>query len=280
VKILVHGGSLPGEGRMALSLAGLRSRGHEVRWIGTLPRGETAAASDIRGMISLRAEVVIGGDTAPLATAGLGWLAGAHVMVLELSTARVARWSPVDRWAWQSLHSTGLLEERDAAEFQAAARGLEHERIGLWPVAAETSAPGPAHPDTEVLERACERALARHRGVARRPAIFLDRDGTLIRERGYLADPAGLELLPGVARALRNLREAGYPLVVISNQSGIGRGMFTATRVHEVMAQLRERLREHGVELDSIRFCPHRPDEDCPCRKPARDCSSWPRRTS
>jgi histidinol-phosphate phosphatase family protein len=254
---------------MAAALDGLKGRGHDVRWVGTAPSSQAAiAALDLRSLMATRADIVAGGAAAPFPTAALGWLAGAHVMVLELSADQVARWNPIDRWAWQSLHATGLLDERDAADFQARVRGLERERIGLWPTVAETSEPGTDHPDTEVLERACERALARHRGLAPRPAIFLDRDGTLIRERGYLGDPAGLELLPGVARALRNLREAGYPLVVISNQSGVGRGMFTVRRVHEVMAQLRERLREHGVELDSIRFCPHRPDENCPCRKP------------
>jgi histidinol-phosphate phosphatase family protein len=98
--------------------------------------------------------------------------------------------------------------------------------------------------------------------------VFLDRDGTLVRETGYLANPDELELLPGVTRALRNLSDAGVPLVVISNQAGVGRGLFTAARVHEVMARLRRRLRAEGVEISAIYFCPHRPDEGCPCRKP------------
>jgi len=101
-----------------------------------------------------------------------------------------------------------------------------------------------------------------------RAAVFLDRDGTLVVEREYLDDPAGLELLPGVASALRGLRGAGFALVVVSNQSGVGRGRFTAGRVHEVMAGLRHALRAQGVELDAIYFCPHRPEEGCPCRKP------------
>ena len=97
----------------------------------------------------------------------------------------------------------------------------------------------------------------------------MDRDGTLVREIGYLSDPDDLELLPGVAGALRAAHAAGAVVIVISNQSGIGRGLFSARRVHETMARLRELLRAEGVELDAIYFCPHRPEEGCVCRKPA-----------
>jgi histidinol-phosphate phosphatase family protein len=98
--------------------------------------------------------------------------------------------------------------------------------------------------------------------------VFADRDGTLIVERDYLADPDGVSLIPGVPRALADLRAAGFPVVVISNQSGVGRGRFTLARAYEVMARLRERLRVEGVELDAIYLCPHRPEEACACRKP------------
>lgn len=257
---------------MPAAIGGLALRGHDVTWLGEGAPGvaahaiRTAAGSaDLRGV---GADVVVGGGTGPARAAAAGWLAGAHVMVLDLTQESVTRWGPLERWAWQSLHSTGLLEETEAARFAAAPVGIDHERIGLWPAAPAAAAPDAAHPDTEVLERACERAIASHRGRAARPAVFLDRDGTLIRETGYLSDADALELLPGVPRALRNLAQAGYPLIVVSNQSGIGRGMFSASRAHAVMARMRERLREQGVELTSIRFCPHRPEEDCACRKP------------
>lgn len=268
----MRGGSLAPLGRrMPAALAGLALRGHEVYWLGP---GSAAAARGIpdgeamRVVPGLRVDLVVGGDEEPLRTAAYGWLGWAHVMVLELSVDGVERWGALARWAWHSLHSVGLVEAGEAARFAAAPHGLEHERIGLWPEVPAAREPEADHPDTEVLERACERALARHRGRAACPAVFLDRDGTLIRETGYLSDPEGVELLPGVARALRNLTEAGYPLVVVSNQSGVARGMFPASRVHAVMGRLRERLREHGVELTSIRFCPHRPEDGCACRKP------------
>jgi histidinol-phosphate phosphatase family protein len=98
--------------------------------------------------------------------------------------------------------------------------------------------------------------------------VFLDRDGTLIVERGYLSDPDGVELLPGVAAALRQLHAAGVAIVVVSNQAGVGRGLFPVERAWATMARLRRLLRAEGVELDAVRFCPHRPDEGCRCRKP------------
>jgi D-glycero-D-manno-heptose 1,7-bisphosphate phosphatase len=271
MRILAHGASLARAGsRMPAAVAGLALRGHDVTWLGPgIPSGaDIHPVAGLRALPGVRAEVVVGGDAAPIRTAVAGWLAGAHVMLLDLTGPGIGRWGVGARWAWHSLHSVGLVEEEDASRFAAALAGLEHERIGLWPSLPPPSAPDPAHVDTEVLERGCERALARHRGQALRAAVFLDRDGTLIREVGYLSDPDAVELLPGVVRALRNLSEAGIPMVVVSNQSGVGRGMFTASQVHAVMARLRRRLREHGVELTSVRFCPHRPDENCACRKP------------
>ena len=273
MRILVHGASLSRIGsRMPGALAGLALRGHQVHWFGSGARPRGAApvhgVMGLRALPALHAEVVVGGDVAVSAVAGCGWLAGAHVMVLDLTGAGIERWGAGSRWAWHSLHSAGLVEETEAARLAAGWPGLDRERVGLWPSGAPGAAPDPAHADTEVLERACERALSRHRGRALRPAVFLDRDGTLIRETGYLSDPDAVELLPGVADALRNLMEAGYPLIVVSNQSGVARGMFPASRVHAVMARLRERLREHGVELTAIRFCPHRPEDGCACRKP------------
>ena len=102
-----------------------------------------------------------------------------------------------------------------------------------------------------------------------RRAVFLDRDGTLMPEVGALGRPEAVRLLPGVAPALRALAAARYELVVVSNQSAIGRGAVTEPEVRAVHAALRRALRAEGVELSAIFFCPHRPEDACDCRKPA-----------
>jgi D-glycero-D-manno-heptose 1,7-bisphosphate phosphatase len=98
--------------------------------------------------------------------------------------------------------------------------------------------------------------------------VLLDRDGTIIVERNYLSDPAEVELLPGAASGLRRMRDLGLGLVVITNQSAIGRGYIDKAgldRIHERMCEL---LRIEGVSLDGIYFCPHLPEDGCDCRKP------------
>jgi len=99
--------------------------------------------------------------------------------------------------------------------------------------------------------------------------VVLDRDGTLNVEKRYLDDPAELELVPGVAEGLRLLQKHGFGLVVISNQSGIGRGIVSRDVVESVNARLRELLQRQGVKLDGIYYCPHSPEQNCSCRKPS-----------
>jgi D-glycero-D-manno-heptose 1,7-bisphosphate phosphatase len=98
--------------------------------------------------------------------------------------------------------------------------------------------------------------------------IVFDRDGTIIEEREYLSRPEQVTLLPGAGAALRELREMGFGLIVITNQSGIGRGFFDQTQLESVHERLRELLKQEGVHLDGLYVCPHKPDDDCPCRKP------------
>ena len=104
-----------------------------------------------------------------------------------------------------------------------------------------------------------------------KPAAFIDRDGTVIVERCYLADPAGVELLPGAAAALRRLHDAGYALVLVTNQSGLARGLFSVAELLAVQDRLAVLLRAQGVVLDGVYYCPHHPDfgPACDCRKPA-----------
>jgi histidinol-phosphate phosphatase family protein len=103
-----------------------------------------------------------------------------------------------------------------------------------------------------------------------RGAVFLDRDNTLVADPGYLADPAQVTLLPQVAQGLGALARAGWPLVVISNQSGIARGLHTADDFHAVMARIGDLLAPAGVVIRAAYFCPHHPDftGPCDCRKP------------
>jgi D-glycero-D-manno-heptose 1,7-bisphosphate phosphatase len=99
--------------------------------------------------------------------------------------------------------------------------------------------------------------------------VILDRDGTMVIDRGYLSDPAGLEFEPGAAEGLKWLYSHGYRLVVITNQSGVGRGFFTLERLEAMNARLNIMVEEAGAKLEGIYYCPHAPNDGCDCRKPA-----------
>ncbi len=103
-----------------------------------------------------------------------------------------------------------------------------------------------------------------------RPAVFLDRDGTLIEDRHYLRDPDQVHLLPGAADAVRRLNVAAIPAVVVTNQSGIARGLLTETDYAATARRLDELLAATGARLDGHYHCPHLPDltGPCDCRKP------------
>jgi len=98
--------------------------------------------------------------------------------------------------------------------------------------------------------------------------IFLDRDDTIVPDRDHLDNVEGIELLAGAGEALRTMKDLGFRLVLITNQSGIGRGYFPESMVHAQHERLTELLAPYGVEFDAIRFCPHTPGDGCECRKP------------
>jgi len=100
------------------------------------------------------------------------------------------------------------------------------------------------------------------------PVVVLDRDGTIVVDREYLADPDFLQFLPGAAEGLRALHRRGYRLVVISNQSGVARGLFTLERLRQINDRLVLMVRQAGADIAGIYCCPHRPEEHCDCRKP------------
>jgi D-glycero-D-manno-heptose 1,7-bisphosphate phosphatase len=103
-----------------------------------------------------------------------------------------------------------------------------------------------------------------------RVAVFIDRDNTIVEDPGYLHEPAQVALKPHAAQGLARITAAGWPIVVISNQSGIARGMFGADAYHAVMARIRELLAPHGAQLHADYFCPHLSEitGPCECRKP------------
>ncbi len=110
----------------------------------------------------------------------------------------------------------------------------------------------------------------------KRPAAFLDRDGVLIRDHGYVYRLEDLEVLPGVAEGLRFLHQQSYLLIVVSNQSGVARGKFSEADVDTFHRELQARLQQVlGFSLDAIYYCPHHPEGtvepyriECNCRKP------------
>lgn len=109
-----------------------------------------------------------------------------------------------------------------------------------------------------------------------RPGVFVDRDGTLIEERRYLSDPEAVTLISGTVQALEEFRRAGLPVVVVTNQSGIARGLYSLEDYHAVAARLVEILERADVPVAAVEYCPHHPDHPdhsnpggrCDCRKP------------
>jgi D-glycero-D-manno-heptose 1,7-bisphosphate phosphatase len=106
-------------------------------------------------------------------------------------------------------------------------------------------------------------------------AVFLDRDGTVNEEVGYLTDLSKLRLIPGAGAAIKRLNHAGYKVILVTNQSGVARGYFPESLVHEAHTYLANMLREEGAVLDGIYYCPHHPTAGnsnytmaCDCRKP------------
>jgi D-glycero-D-manno-heptose 1,7-bisphosphate phosphatase len=103
-----------------------------------------------------------------------------------------------------------------------------------------------------------------------RPAAFLDRDGTIIEDVDYISRPEDVRLIPHAAEAIARLNDAAIPVVIVSNQSGIGRGYFTHDAFERVQARVEEVLADEGAHIDATYICPHAPSDDspCPCRKP------------
>jgi D-glycero-D-manno-heptose 1,7-bisphosphate phosphatase len=98
--------------------------------------------------------------------------------------------------------------------------------------------------------------------------VILDRDGTIVADRHYLSEPEQLEFLAGAVDGLRAMQERGHRLIVVTNQSGVGRGLFTIEQMNAVHERLRTMVSAVGIRIDGIYACPHSPDAGCGCRKP------------
>jgi D-glycero-D-manno-heptose 1,7-bisphosphate phosphatase len=108
------------------------------------------------------------------------------------------------------------------------------------------------------------------------PAVFLDRDGVINREAGYVHDVDGFEFIEGVFDACRVMREVGYRLVIITNQAGIARGYYTEADFNQLTKWMLDEFRRHDIEIEDVYYCPHHPvhglgnyHRECDCRKPA-----------
>jgi D-glycero-D-manno-heptose 1,7-bisphosphate phosphatase len=101
-----------------------------------------------------------------------------------------------------------------------------------------------------------------------RPAVFLDRDGTIVEEKGYANHISRLEIFPYAARSICRLNRAGLPVIVVTNQSGIARDFFPESLVIQIHKKLKRDLASAGARIDDFYFCPHIRDDRCDCRKP------------
>lgn len=102
-------------------------------------------------------------------------------------------------------------------------------------------------------------------------AVFLDRDGTIIKEKNYISNPKEVELLPNAIAGIKLLRAAGFKLFIVTNQSGVNRGWFSIENLHSIHNRLLELIKLEDTDVDKIYFCPHRPEDNCNCRKPKPD---------
>lgn len=104
--------------------------------------------------------------------------------------------------------------------------------------------------------------------AASRPAVFLDRDGTVAEDIGYVRDPSKFTVFPWTGSAVRHINESGMAAVLVTNQSAIGRGLIDHALVGTVHELLVSSLRSAGARLDGLFYCPHHPNDGCDCRKP------------
>lgn len=163
---------------------------------------------------------------------------------------------------WHRAHGGGITLGTESGQWNHTA---VVDRNLLQPEELRGSAPSLAMLKARAANRI--RAVA-FPGIRPPSALFLDRDGTMIVDRDYLRDPAQVTLLEGALDGLQALQASGIPLVVVTNQSGVGRGWIAPEELDAVHRELERQLAGNGVALAGIYSCPHRDDEGCECRKP------------
>ena len=102
----------------------------------------------------------------------------------------------------------------------------------------------------------------------KKKAVFVDRDGTINVNVEYLDNPEGFQMYPGVAEGIKQLKEKGFLIILVTNQSGVARGFFTLETLKKIHERMINEFKEKGTNIDEIYICPHHPDENCDCRKP------------
>lgn len=160
-----------------------------------------------------------------------------------------------------------LLPEGPASLEHTALPALVEQELHAYPSTAaflDIGIPA-AYAEAEAFFAAC----AARRQRPRQGLLVVDRDGTLIEERHYLADPAGVQLLPGVVEGLRRFAASGYELAIVTNQSGLARGYFDERDLQAIHQELLRQLATAGIAVRGIWHCPHHPEAGCICRKPA-----------
>lgn len=99
-------------------------------------------------------------------------------------------------------------------------------------------------------------------------AVFIDRDGTINVNVGYIDNPEEFKIYPGVIEGIKLLEKKGFKIIIVTNQSGIGRGYFSKKTLEKINQKMKDELSTNGANIDAIYYCPHHPDENCDCRKP------------
>jgi heptosyltransferase II len=240
--------------------------GREIASRVTAPSAVLSGATTIRELMAVikRCSLLVTNDTGPMHIAS------------ALSVPVVAVFGPTD---WRTTSPSGedhalLRHSVDCAPCMLRECPIDH-RCMTGVTAEEVY-----HAGLSILSR--RTGLFRHEqerrekkgsldraGVLDGYTIFLDRDGTLNEDPGYLKSASAVKLLPGVATALARLKAAGARLVVVTNQSGVGRGFLSLKDLEAIHARLEGLLEQSDAALDAIYFCPHHPDDGCRCRKPA-----------